>query len=73
MALCHLQAVPENEGEEVTTTIKVERCEECHFWVNGNYTDFLCALKETTRKHATDRKFPRWCPLLKSKVIVEKA
>ena len=65
------------------TTIKVERCEAiCPAWTlrcsSGNeqyrYAKAYCRMVVPAKEIPDDRrKFPRWCPLLKGKVTVEKA
>ena len=74
-----LQTLPEIEGEEMK--IKVERCVKCKFHVKAGQLKILCLtydipvcrLRDNKMILNLDRRFPRWCPLLKEPVTVEKA
>ena len=53
--------------------IYVERCIECPMHHNINMDEMWCRVKnpnQTPRMGPWDRKFPRWCPLLKGSITI---
>lgn len=51
--------------------IYVERCSECPAH-RGRDWKFWCGILKRWRTYAMDRRFPRWCPLLKQSITIRR-
>ncbi len=51
-------------------TIYVERCPGCPMHKRLNKDEMWCEAIEEKRMGPWDRRFPRWCPLLKAPITV---
>ena len=53
-------------------TIQVERCSECPMHENVDIDCMICCAvdPEMVRMGPWDRRFPRWCPLLKAPITI---
>ncbi len=50
--------------------IYVERCAKCPAYNYGTREVFGCGIGRRFRVVSIDRRFPRWCPLLKKPITV---